>query len=373
MNEDYRVGIEEEYFLVHSDTKAVRRTMPAAFYADVQAALGPQVKGELLQGQIEVATRPHTALSEARDELRAMRRTVAAIATRHGLSVLAAGTHPTASWPHARQTQEGRYDAVMHDLQMLGRRNMLCGLHVHVEPPDVDLRVDLMRRLLPAVPVFVALATSSPFWRSERTGLMGYRLAAYDELPRTGLPELFDSTEDYEDYVEALVGARAIEDSSFVWWTLRPSLRHPTLELRAPDSCTRVEDSIAIAALYRSLMRHLVRHPEVNASLDAVDRAIAAENKWRAQRYGIHGTFVDRQARKAVPISEIVEDLVARVSLDAAELGCLAELAHLHTILADGTSADIQISLFEEAAGRTGDRTEALKTVKTWLVAATLQ
>jgi carboxylate-amine ligase len=111
-------------------------------------------------------------------------------------SPLAAGTHPTAVWTEAQQTKAERYDAVMHDLQMIGRRNMLCGLHVHVELPDPDARVDVMTRMVPYLPIFIALATSSPFWQSERTGLLGYRLAAYDELPRTGVPELFRTSEE---------------------------------------------------------------------------------------------------------------------------------------------------------------------------------
>src|SRR5436853_151174 len=145
--------------------------------------------------------------------------------------------------------------------------------------------------LLQYLPLFVALATSSPFWQSRPTGLKGYRLAAYDELPRTGVPELFRTPAEYQTYIAALVRAGVIEDSSYVWWAIRPSLKHPTLELRAPDSCTLVEDSIAIAALYRTLARRLTRNPWQNWDLTAVTRAIVVENKWRAQRYGLHGTF----------------------------------------------------------------------------------
>ena len=175
---------------------------------------------------------------------------------------------------------------------MIGQRNMLCGLHVHVELPDPDDRVDVMTRMLPYLPLFIALATSSPFWRSRPTGLKGYRLAAYDELPRTGVPELFRTKEEFDAYVDALVKAGVMEDSSYMWWSMRPSLKHPTLELRAPDCPTLVDDSIAIAALYRSLARRLTRNPELNRDITAVTRAIVVENKWRAQRYGVHGTFV---------------------------------------------------------------------------------
>ena len=161
----------------------------------------------------------------------------------------------------------------------------------------------VMTRMLPFLPLFMALATSSPFWQSRPTGLMGYRLAAYDEEPRTGMPELFHDKKEFDAYVAALVKAGVIADASFIWWAMRPSLNHPTLELRAPDSCTLVEDSIAIAALFRVLARRLYRDPRLNADLGPVARAIAVENKWRAQRYGVHGTFVG--ANGAITIAEI--------------------------------------------------------------------
>ncbi len=202
-------------------------------------------------------------------------------------------------WERSRQSEGERYDNVMDDLQMIGRRNMLCGMHVHVEMPDPEKRVDVMTRILPYVPLLIALSTSSPFWRSRPTGLQGYRLAAYDELPRTGIPELFKTKAQFEAYSEALVRAGVMPDSSYIWWAVRPSLKHPTLELRAPDSCTRIEDSIAIASLYRSLVRRLSFNPWQNWDMNAVSRAIIVENKWRAQRYGVHGTFAQHRGRRA--------------------------------------------------------------------------
>src|SRR5262249_60340192 len=169
-----------------------------------------------------------------------------------------------------------------------GKRDIVCGLHVHVELANGEERVEIMSRTLPYLPLFIALSTSSPFWQSQPTGLMGYRLAAYDELPRTGIPELLRSREEFDAYVEALTRAGIIEDASYVWWAIRPSLKHPTLELRAPDSCTFVDDSIAIAALYRSLARMLVRDPLRNADLSPVDRATIVEMKWQALRDGNH-------------------------------------------------------------------------------------
>ena len=373
MSKDYKFGIEEEYFLVDAETKSVARQMPEAFLAAVKEATGGQVAGEFLQSQIEAMTVPHTDVGQARAELRHLRQTVAAIAAEHGLAILAAGTHPTAFWTGARQSEAERYDAVMDDLQMIGQRNMLCGLHVHVELPDPDDRVDVMCRMLPYLPLFVALATSSPFWQSRATGLKGYRLAAYDELPRTGVPELFRKREDYDAYIEALTKAGVIEDSSYVWWAVRPSLKHPTLELRAPDSCTRVEDSLAIASLYRCIARHVFRNPWLNWDLTVVERALVVENKWRAQRYGIGGTFVDVGGTGAITVADMLDQTIAQVHGDAEALGCLNEVLHCRSIVGAGTSADAQLAVFEEAGGRAENRRDALRAVTDWIAAETLQ
>jgi carboxylate-amine ligase len=369
MTRGYKFGIEEEFFLVDAETKSAARAMPKAFLEAAKKATCGQVTGELLQAQVEVATLPHTDMATAREELRFLRQTVARVAAEHGLAILAAGTHPTAVWSDIQQTESERYDAVMRDLQMIGQRNMLCGLHVHVELPDPDDRVDVMARMLPYLPLFVALATSSPFWASRATGLKGYRLAAYDELPRTGVPELFRTSEDFDAYVGALVRAGVIQDSSFVWWAIRPSLDHPTLELRAPDCCTLVEDAIAIAALYRCLARRLVRNPWLNHDFDAVRRAIVIENKWRAQRYGVRGTLVGELG--AVTVGEMLAQVIAETMRDAEALGCVAELRRCQSIVDWGTSADAQLAVFE-AHGRAGSEAHALRAVTDWIAAATL-
>jgi len=389
MGQNFSFGIEEEYFLVDAETKAVSPAMREPFLEAAKKAVKhgnggrendgqendgqqncSQVTSEMLQAQIEVATAPHTDMKAAREELRHLRQTLAEVGAEHGLTIVAAGTHPTATWRDSRQTESERYDAVMEDLQMIGSRNMLCGMHVHVELPDPDARVGLMTRMLPFVPLFVALATSSPFWQSRPTGLMGYRLAAYDEEPRTGMPELFRSKKEFDSYVAALVKAGVMADSSFIWWAMRPSLNNPTLELRAPDSCTLVEDSIAVAALFRVLARRLYRDPALNADLDSVARAVAVENKWRAQRYGVHGTFVGPDG--ALTVAEIIDQVIEETEEDAAKLNCAAELERCRAIAGAGTSADAQLAVFH-AHGRSEGCTAALQAVNHWLAAATLE
>jgi carboxylate-amine ligase len=370
MADTFTFGIEEEFFLVDAQTKLVAHDVPPSFFQAAKAATDGRISPEFLQPQIEMVSSPHRNMAEARAELRHLRQTVAAVAAEHGLAILASGTHPTALWRKALQTNKERYDAVMHDLQMIGQRDLLCGMHVHVELPDPDERIDVMRRMLPYLPLFLALSTSSPFWQSRQTGLMGYRLAAYDELPRTGVPELFRTKEEFDSYVAALVRAGVMEDSSYIWWAIRPSLNNPTLELRAPDSCTLVEDSIAIAALYRTVARHLFYNRQRNDDVDAVKRAIVVENKWRAQRYGVHGTFVTHEG--AATVAEVLDRTIEDMAADTEALGCTEEIRRCRAIVGSGTSADTQLAVFE-AHKTSASREAALSAVTNWIAAATLQ
>jgi len=367
-DELFRFGIEEEYFLSDSETFAAPTETPDALFHSADWCTNGRIGREFLQAQIEVATEPHCDVNEARLELWHLRQSAASAAAEHDLSILACGTHPMALWRYSRQSPKDRYSQIMDDLQMIGHRDLLCGTHIHVEFPDPLRRVDVMTRMLPYMPLFIALSTSSPFWQSHKTGLKGYRLAAYDELPRTGLPELFCDFSDYDAYVDAMTRSGAIPDASHLWWAIRPSLKYPTLELRAPDCCTRLDDTIAIAALYRVLARFLYTHPNHNADIDVVDRAIAVENKWRAQRYGAQGTFATRSGN--VTVGDLLDRILDLTAMDAKALACREQAEQCRAIILEGTSADAQLRIFAENE-REGEDV-ALHNVTRWIRDATL-
>ena len=362
----FTVGMEEEYFVFDARTRRAVRRIDKKFLNLTHKLLGNRVMTEMLQSQIEVATPPCASTREARGHLAHYRGTLAKAAADHRLGLAAMGTFPLAFWPEQIVTPKARYGAIMDDLQMIGYRNMLCGMHVHVEVPDVDTRINLIMRLTPYLPLLLALSTSSPFWQGHLTGLCGYRLAAYDELPRTGLPPLFRTNEDYREYIDALVGAKIIPDASYVWWAMRPSLQNPTVELRIADSCTQLDDAVAIAALYRCLVRALDRNRGINAGFDRVGRAITWENKWRAQRYGIAATFVDPFTRAPIAIGQWLGQVRAFIAEDVEVFGCAAEIVRLDGILAEGTSADRQIDLFTKAKAAGRRRLTAIKDVIDW-------
>ncbi len=371
MNDSYTIGIEEEFFLAERDGKSAVQRMPKALIRRCRALLGDAVTTELLQSQIEVATPICASLAEARAALSGYRRGLAAVAAEFELEIFAAGTHPTGEWTEQRHTDKPRYHKIADDLKFLARRNMLCGLHVHVQVRDPHQRIDIMNRILPFLPLLLGLSTSSPFWRKYPTGLMGYRLAAYDELPRTGIPEFFNGLEDYENYVDTLVQSGAIEDASHVWWAIRPSPRFPTLELRIADSCTHLEDTLCIAAIFRCLVRALRRRPDLNAVWQNHTRLLIEENRWRAQRYGTTEGQIDFEARKVAPFADAIAALLALIAEDAEALDCTNEARHANAILQRGTSAAQQMALYRSQRGAGASRGEALRAVVGWLAATT--
>src|SRR5208282_2214265 len=308
----------------------------------------------------------------ARGELAYLRRTVDSVAARHGLAIMAASTHPFAHWDSQRPTSKARYESLARDLQGVGRRLVICGMHVHVGIPDDDLRIDLMSQVSYVLPHLLALSTSSPFWRGANTGLMSYRVAVFDELPRTGLPEQFDSWGEYQRHVRVLVDAGLIEDASKLWWDVRPSARFPTLEMRITDICTRLEDAIAIAALYRCWLRMLWRLRRDNQRWRRYASMLINENRWRAQRYGYDRGLVDFGKGAVVPYPDLLEEILAIVAPDAAHFGCEAEIAHARTIIARGTSAHLQIKAFEAARAAGASESESLKAVVDRLIGETL-
>ncbi len=368
---DFTLGIEEEYFLVDRGTRDVVEDPPPEMLADCEALLAGQVGPEFLRSQIEVGTRVCTSLAEARADLCRLRGTVAEVAARHGVAPVAAATHPFARWDAQKTTENRRYADLQDDLQGVGRRLAICGLHVHIGLPDNELRIDLLNQATYFLPHLLALSTSSPFWRADNTGLKSYRLAVFDELPRTGMPERFDSWGEYRRHVDVLTGAGLIADATKLWWDLRPSERFPTLEMRITDSCTTMEDSLSIAALFRCLLRMLWRLKRENQRWRVYARMLIDENRWRAQRYGTDQGLVDFGRGAIVPYADLLEEILALIDQDARHFGCLAEVAHAREILARGTSAHRQLAVFDEALAQGATRAQALAAVVDWLIAET--
>lgn len=368
----FTIGIEEEYFLVSRQSRDIVAEPPDGMMEDCLGLLEGQVGPEFLRSQIEVGTRVCSSLAEARTDLARLRATVAAVADRHGLAPLAASTHPFAQWDAQKPTDKERYSLLAQDLQGVGRRLVICGMHVHVGIEDEEQRIDLMNQVAYFLPHLLALSTSSPFWRSRDTGLKSYRISVFNELPRTGLPEYFDSWGEYQRQVNRLVRAGLIEDASKLWWDIRPSARFPTLEMRITDVCTRLDDAIAIAAIFRCLLRMLYRLRRRNQRWRIYPRMLVDENRWRAQRYGLDAGLVDFGRGEVVPYPHLLEELLDLIAEDAAFFGCEAEAAAARSILARGTSAHRQLAVYRKALEAGAMPGEALRAVVDGVIAETV-
>jgi glutamate---cysteine ligase / carboxylate-amine ligase len=370
---EFTLGIEEEYFLVDRAARDVVTDPPDTMLAEYEALLGAQVSREFLRSQIEVGTRVCSSLADAQADLRRLRGIIESVADRHGMAPVAAATHPFARWGSQRTTERGRYRNLESDLQGVGRRLVICGLHVHIGIPDDELRIDLLNQASYFLPHLLALSTSSPFWQGENTGLKSYRLAVFDEMPRTGTPERFASWGEYRRHVDILTGAGLIEDATKLWWDLRPSDRFPTLEMRITDCCTTLDDTLSIAAMFRCLLRMLWRLKRENQRWRLYSRMLIDENRWRAQRYGIDQGLVDFGKGVIVPYAELLDEILALIDQDARHFDCVEEVAHAREILARGTSAHRQLAVFEHALSAGASRSEALAAVVDWLIAETVR
>lgn len=363
----FTLGIEEEYLLVDAVTMELAQA-PGALLKACQNALGDQVSPEYLQCQIEVGTRVCTDITAARDDLRHLRATVARLARDHGLAPIAASCHPLADWREQHHTDKERYHDLRRDLGGVARRLLICGMHVHVGIADPDMRIDLVNQMAYFLPHLLALSTSSPYWQGIDTGLASYRLTVFDGLPRTGLPPRFGGWTEFERSVQALIEIGVIEDATKIWWDLRPSARFPTIESRICDVSPRLNHAVAIAALTQCIPRMLWRLSRRNQRWRIYDSFLVAENRWRAQRYGIHEGLIDFGAREIVPMPVLIDALIDLVAEDADALGCRPEVEAARDIIASGTSADRQRATFEAAKAEGKSDVDALRGVVAALI-----
>jgi carboxylate-amine ligase len=368
---DYSFGIEEEYFLASPATGRLATRVPKKLLAAARSHLGESVTAELLQSQIEIASPIFHSTAEASASMTRMRRELADVVRTLGFQLLASSTHPLGSWREQVATEKPRYDQLMSDFRIIGQRNLVCGMHVHVAVPEGIDRVALMNRIMPWLPIFLALSCSSPFWNCHVTGLLSYRQAVYDEWPRSGIPDFFADEADYRRFVELMTQVDAVKDASYLWWAIRPALRYPTLELRIADVCTRIEDGVALAALFRALVATYVARPELGNACTSHTRRLIDENRWRAKRDGTSARFIDEARQTATPLAEVLEELLDLVAPEAQRLGCTSSFQRLDAIVREGTSAHEQLRIYNErrAAGET--RVRALRGVVDWLAATT--
>lgn len=360
-------GIEEEYFLVGPLTRDMPPAPPAGFIAACRAEFGERLCAEMFQSQIELVTPILHDLGNARRQLLDGRRRLIAISERFDLQLICAGAHPFADWREQRASEDGNYPQLFADHQMVAQRSLLSGLHVHVGIAPGHDRIQVMNRVLPWVPLLLALSSSSPFWSGRDTGLKSYRQAMCGEWPRMGLPEHFADDAAYDAYVQMLVRSAAMRRANDIWWNIRPSARYPTLELRIADACPLVEDVLCIVGLFRALIAHaLTQDDEVGDG--HTQRLVTAENYWRARRFGTQAQFLDLDGTALHSLGtwlDRAESLLGERFADPAVFARARQIVH------NGSSADRQLALFNQALEAQVASSEALVRVVASLVEET--
>ena len=358
MAHPFTLGVEEEFQIVDPDTWELRSHV-SELLASSAETFGDQVKRELHQSIVEVGTKICTSVEELAEEIIRSRRGLSEAAERVGLRVAAAGTHPFSSWTDQRLSPGDRYKDIVDELQLLARSLLIFGLHVHVGVPERSLVIELMNEVRYFLPHLLALSTSSPFWMGHNTGLKSYRTAVFRRFPRTGIPDRFESWNEYQDYVNLLVRLNALDNAKKIWWDIRPHPTFGTLEFRICDVPTAPRATIAIAALAQAVIVKLYNLRVRNLGFRLYHRRLIEENKWRAARYGIDGKLIDFGRGAEVPMRDLAIELLAFVDDVVDDLGSRREVEYVKTILSDGTSADRQLRVYE----RTGDLRQVVQSV----------
>ena len=346
----FTLGVEEEFQIVDPQSGELRSHV-SELLASSAPVLGDQIKRELHQSIVEVGTKICEDVSELRGEIFRIRRDLSSSAEKVGLAVAAAGTHPFSHWKDQVLSPGVRYDSIVEELQQLARSLLIFGLHVHVAMPDRAATIDIMNAARYFLPHLLALSTSSPFWMGRDTGLKSYRTTIFRRFPRTGVPDHFGSWGEYESYVKLLVDLHCIDDGKRIWWDIRPHPTFGTLEFRVCDVPTRVEDTVAIAALAQAIIVKLYRLYTKNMGFRLYRRALIEENKWRASRWGLDGHLIDFGKKAEVPMRDLALELMEFVDDVVDELDSRRYVDHVRRILRDGTSADRQLAVYRE----TGD------------------
>jgi len=344
----YTIGIEEELMIVDAGSyelvNAIESLLEDARGADTTAG---EIKPELMESVLEIATRPAANTAEAGQQLRTLRRQVHDIAARRGLTIGSAGTHPFALWEDQRIASRQRYRELVNALRFVARQELIFGLHVHVGLDDPDKAIHVANGMRVHLPVLLALSANSPFWRGDGTGMASTRLPIFRAFPRVGVPPSYRDWADYERQIEFMVSSGVMEDYTYLWYDVRPHPKLGTVEIRACDAQTRVEHTLGLAALIQAMVKELAEHFDEGKHLGEYPWQMLDENRWLAARHGLSGELVDLPTNARVATKALAQRLLDRLRDHAQDLGSAAELEGIDDLLARGNGAARQVVVYE--------------------------
>jgi carboxylate-amine ligase len=343
----YTLGIEEELMIVDEHTLDLVNSIERLLSDLSEVPTDGEVKPELMESVCEIATTPVKNTVEAGIQLRALRRTVNQVAQQHGLRIGSAGTHPFALWEDQRIVARPRYRDLISGLQFVARQEIIFGIHVHVGVDHPDKAIHVTNGMRIHVPLLLALSANSPFWRGDSTGLDSTRTPIFRAFPRVGIPPRYDDFEDWSRRIEFMMGSKVIGDYTYLWYDVRPHPNFGTVEVRVMDSQTRVEHTLALAALVQAMVKELAEHFDEGQKLSRYPYEMLDENKWMAARHGLGAQLVDLPARERVPVPELTRRLMERLRPHAEELGSEEDFDCVEEILDRGNGASRQEVVYE--------------------------
>ena len=358
----FTLGIEEELQIIDPETRELRSHIEQIL-ADGKLILKERVKPELHQSMVELATDVCSNARDARKQIVGLRTELAKFAAQNGLRIASAGTHPFSHWMDQLITVHERYSTIVQDMQQIARSCLIFGLHVHVTIPDREEGIDIMNQARYFLPHLYALSVNSPFWLGQNTGLKAYRHMIFERFPRTGIPDAFESLSEYEDFLKLLISTNCIDNAKKIWWDVRLHPFFNTIEFRICDAQSRVDDTIALAALMQAIVCKLQKLRRDNVTFRSYSKRLIDENRWRASRYGLDGKLIDFGRRCEMNERDLLHEMLEFVSKEVQELGNEAEIAHIERIIREGTGADRQLVVWE--------RTQDMKAVVDQIVAET--
>jgi carboxylate-amine ligase len=345
----FTLGVEEEFQIVHAETRELHSYVSQLLDETPEGSiLRERVRPEMHQSVVETGTGICRDIKQARQEITELRSGLSALAKKGGMRIVAAGTHPFSDWRKQEITDRERYHTVVEDLQDVARANLVFGLHVHVGLKDKEVAMALANQCRYFLPHILAISTSSPFWLGRSTGLKSIRSEIFKRFPRTGIPGHFETYGNFVSFVDLLIKTGCIDNAKKIWWDVRCHPFFDTVEIRICDMTTRVDDTVAIAALVQAVMGKLYLLYRRNQAWREYSHMLIEENKWRAVRYGLDGHLIDFGKREKVPTRVLIEELLDFCSEAADIFHSQDELDRIRQICVDGSSADRQLRVFKE-------------------------
>jgi carboxylate-amine ligase len=344
----FTLGVEEEFQILDPKTRELKSHIQQII-EDGKVVLAEHVKAEMHQSVVEVGTDICGDIKDARQQVTKLRIDLAKLAKKNGLEIAAAGTHPFSHWKDQKITEHPRYKEIISDYQQIARANLIFGLHVHVGVDDRETALHVMNAARYFLPHIFALSTNSPFWQGRNTGFKSYRSKIFDRFPRTGIPDYFGSVAEYDNYIKLLIKTKCIDDAKKIWWDIRAHPYFNTLEFRICDIPLRIDETLCLAAIMQAIVAKLHKLIKQNLGFRLYRRALIAENKWRAARYGISGKLIDFGKQQEVEFNLLVNELLEFIDDVVEDLGSREEVHYVKKMLEMGTGADRQLAVFEQS------------------------